>query len=123
MFIVWKVVRVTLYAGLRSVSTYPGLEYKEGIETIPEIEGSKLFAFSSLKDAESFRNDPDNQEIWEAEAPDSEIARWKTVVNAIRPHFENFWKTSGNTYYSLNSYGPPEGTVYCSSLKLLRKIS
>ncbi len=107
-------------------------EYPVGKEVTPKI--GKLFAFSSLKDAEYFAGviaDAPN-EIWQAKATGVSRPNFPFFVSqpskvSSRGFLELFWSRRFNEMLErleqAYHFSPPRSTVICSSIKLLTQVS
>jgi hypothetical protein len=102
-----------------------GLTYKTTVINKPKI--GKIFVFDSLENAILFIFDCTatrivTNEIWECEASGVTPAVGAVYTN----HFEDFWNKESNDYLNksqkFSGLGLPEGSLYCSSLKLIKKV-
>lgn len=136
--LVYKVVH-TVSCGTERVSAFcnvPGTkartEYPVGKEVTPKI--GKVFAFSSLKDANSFAEvlATSPWEIWQAKAtgvsrPNFPLFVGDRQVIEVRNFLELFWSREfdklSEEYCGYFHCSPLKGTVICSSIKLLRQLA
>lgn len=104
----------------------PGLEqwcveYKIGEFVVPNIVGSKLMAFDTLENARAFRAFlPYTNYLYECEVTN---ARPSAIVCYSVRNIETFWKYRGIVRRKLsNPIMSYMGTIFCSSIKLVKLI-
>jgi hypothetical protein len=129
---VWKVLRRVEGLGGKEalVSAWIDSEmrynYSTNRENVPRI--GKFLAFESLGDAVRFIPNVASygldwgSEIWECESGGVEAATRICfgTCNLSKESALTFW-TNPNTYF--NPSVPPAGTVFCSTLKLKKKVA
>lgn len=124
--IVYKVVRVTdgkLTSAIPRTGPYSTrrvacLRYSKSKVTRPKF--GKLFAFDSLSHARMFSSNLPGTEVWEATAPEAERI---TIISSdggkCLSRFKMFWL--GIDLAEKETMTPPDGTVVCPELTLIRK--
>ncbi len=104
---------------------FRSLKYKLNKWTEPTIEGSLLYAFRTLKSAKTFHeNYPYNDDcIYECEATGIKTpGKYMGVVFSDKPGtVERFWNSRRDASYCFTKEQAP-GTVWCASIKPLRRI-
>ena len=94
------------------------IEYKIGEFVYPKLEGSKLFAFSEKQNVVGFLNSigysvfSPYQKLFIAQAKDVEPGKY------ISYDIVGFWRNPASS----GTRKAPEGTLYCSSIKLLEEV-
>lgn len=110
--------------GYLSTKCEAQLEYGLGKVTKP-IFGS-IFAFTELEMAKQwFRSYSRDTSIWEADA--TNVRPIKVICSDhanCEVNFREFWKMRGHRkHIAITELSAPKGTVICSTLKLVRRIS
>lgn len=100
-----------------------GIKYKVGEWVKPEIEGSKLFVFSTLHNAQCFRSENSSQLIYECEVVNPTEPPQAVVhhLALYRDLVEEFWSgkrlpTCRQSDYIIS------GTMLCDAVKLTRLV-
>ncbi len=104
------------------------VEYKVGETTQPKIEGTPLMAFRSLKDVRKFLGGTlksDYSEVYEAEAEifDEDLPLLIGDLQHTTVAAKCFWEEIQEGKTPFNSLPAPKGTVFCKSIKLIKKVS
>ncbi len=100
-------------------------QYNIGEITVPKLSKSKLYAFDTEENAKKYLKtygrgyeyDLEKNLLFSAEGIG--ITKHKIRIVHYQGYFYDFWE-NGNTH--LNSFPAPDGTVLCSSIKLLEEI-
>ena len=100
---------------------YITVEYKAGEFVGPNIIGTKLYVFDSLKNAKNFAGMSSNQEIWECEVINPNKVKYLAYVT--RNCILDFWKAKKNHKKTDWKKECPFGTIACDAVKLTRKVS
>jgi hypothetical protein len=116
----YKVVK-TINRKLQSCTAYrmPGITvtYRKGHWSKPELQGSKLFAFSSLRSAREFAGEGlyGGCSIWRCGAEGVSKGTVRTSVS--RENISNLWHGGDGFRYPCHN-----GTIFCDAIKLIKKI-
>ncbi len=102
------------------------IEYVEKMENFPSLEGSKLFAFKTLEDAEYYADiglkaklSPiESIEIWEIQIVPYIVPSGITSKNLIGL----YWKHYPTMHDAFEVWTPPKGTIWIDSATPLRRI-
>jgi hypothetical protein len=100
------------------------VRYQIGIPTKPKVKGTLLTAYRTLEDARQFVRDYAPKVIYRAEA---KISRAKFVAKCryfidLDYAIEDCWDPKRKAPIGLES-GWPEGTVFCTEITLLERVT
>lgn len=114
--ICFKVVR----RGLRSFAACPGIQYKVNEWVEPEIPGSLIFVFATLKDAISFKGDATSPSIYKCEYRGerhkiNKRSQWPSEID-----ISAFWNGLLSGWDITTEI--PTGTFGVEALKLLEEV-
>lgn len=104
------------------------IAYRPGHNTGPMVEGTKLYAFETQRQALEFaegysHTTSDFVEVWIALAENAKQCKWVSYLSPSPNHhqqFDHFWSLAGDP--SIGNYWvaePPDRTIECEALMLV----